>query len=168
MSSSTEYISWLKISKQLLQTEDDLLLGTVYIPPQQSRFFNEDEFELFEQEIASAMSSYKNVCTMGDFNAQTSDLADYTIADSFLTDQFDFDQETIKFFDQRNILEKHGIQVERVSSDKKKNNNGHRLVDLCKNNNIFILNGRYGKDSGTGAMTFRDVSVIDYNYFSIR
>ena len=60
LSSSTEYISWLKISKQFLQTEDDLLLGTVYIPPRESRFFHEDEFELFEQEIASALISYKN------------------------------------------------------------------------------------------------------------
>lgn len=164
--STTEYISWIKISKQLLKTEDDLLLGTVYIPPQQSRFFNEDELELLDQEITSSMSSYKNVCIMGDFNAQTSDLADYTLADNFLTDHFDFDQETIEYFDQRSILEKHGIQVARVSSDKKKNNSGFRLIDLCKNTNLFILNGRYGQDRDIGAMTFRDVSVIDYTLVS--
>ena len=39
LSSTTEYISWAKISKQLLKTEDNLMLGMVYIPPQQSRFF---------------------------------------------------------------------------------------------------------------------------------
>ena len=33
---------------------------------------------------------------------------------------------------------------------------------MCKNNNLTILNGRYGHDKQIGAMTFRDTSVIDY------
>ena len=46
--------------------------------------------------------------------------------------------------------------------DKKKNNSGFRLIDICKINNLSILNGRYGHDKNTGAMTFRDTSVIDF------
>ena len=34
-------------------------------------------------------------------------------------------------------------------------------MNLCKNNNIFIVNGRY-KSSTSGDLTFRDTSVIDY------
>ena len=36
------------------------------------------------------------------------------------------------------------------------------MIDTCKNNNLFIVNGRYGKDRGIGASTFRDKSLIDY------
>ena len=57
--SSSEYISWIKIAKQFHNFSEDILIGAVYIPPQQSKFFNEDEYEFFEQEIASACSSDK-------------------------------------------------------------------------------------------------------------
>ena len=46
----------------------------MYVPPQQSRFFNEDEFELFEHEFSSACSKDYHVLLTGDFNAQTSDM----------------------------------------------------------------------------------------------
>ena len=46
--------------------------------------------------------------------------------------------------------------------DKKKNNNGFKLIDICKNNNLTILNGRFGKDKNIGNATFRGISVIDY------
>ena len=36
------------------------------------------------------------------------------------------------------------------------------MVDTCKSNNLFIVNGRFGKDKGMGAQTFRNKSVIDY------
>ena len=50
------------------------------------------------------------------------------------------------FFDKTNILEKLNIPLERVSQDAKNNNTGYWLVDTCKSNNLFIVNGRFGKD----------------------
>ena len=41
-------------------------------------------------------------------------------------------------------------------------NIGHKLVDICKNNNLFILNGRMGHDRSIGNLTFRHTSLIDY------
>ena len=35
----TEYISWLKLSKQFHKHEQDIMIASVYIPPQQSSFF---------------------------------------------------------------------------------------------------------------------------------
>ena len=35
------------------------------------------------------------------------------------------------------------------------------LIDTCKLNNLFILNGRCGTDNNVGAMTFRNQSIID-------
>ena len=46
--------------------------------------------------------------------------------------------------------------------DEKTNAHGMLLIDICRNNNIFILNGRAGSDSGLGNYTFRDKSVLDY------
>ena len=51
--------------------------------------------------------------------------------------------------------------------DKKKNNNGFKLIDICKNNNLTILNGRFGKDKNIGNATFRGISVIDYVISSV-
>ncbi|MEW8152430.1 MAG: reverse transcriptase family protein [Candidatus Thiodiazotropha endolucinida] len=55
-----------------------------------------------------------------------------------------------------------------MSSDKKKNNTGYRLLDICKNNNLTILNGRFGRDQNVGKPTFRGISVLDYTISSIR
>ena len=33
---------------------------------------------------------------------------------------------------------------------------------MYKNNNLFIVNGRFGKDKGIGTTTFREKSLIDY------
>ena len=43
---------------------------------------------------------------------------------------------------------------------------GYWLIDTCKNNNLFIVNGRFGKDKGIGTTTFRDKSLIDYTLCS--
>lgn len=160
--STSEYISWLKVSKKHHKLSENILIGAVYIPPQQSRFFNDDEYDLFEQEMTSACGNDDYVCILGDFNAQTGELTDFTSADSFFSEHFHFDQQTIDFFDQNCVLEANNIKLNRTSKDKKKNNLGFRLIDICKNDNLFILNGRYGQDRDTGAMTFRDTSVIDY------
>ena len=107
-------------------------------------------------------SKYDYVYLAGDFNAQTANLTDYTTEDEFLSKHFDFDDELSSFYNHKSSLEKLGIEVNRKSMDKKKNNNGFRLIDICKDNNLTILNGRVGADKGTGNFTFRRTSVIDY------
>ena len=160
--SKSEYIAWLRVSKQYLGTEQDMMIATIYIPPQQSRFFNDDEFDLFEQEIASVRSNFDYIYLLGDFNAQTATMPDYTVLDPFLSEFFNFDADTIEHMDQKCVLEKYDLQINRSSKDPKKNNHGFKIIDLCKNNNLSILNGRFGEDKNVGAMTFRGLSVIDY------
>ena len=36
------------------------------------------------------------------------------------------------------------------------------MLDICRNNNLFICNGRVGRDRLIGKPTCKDVSVIDY------
>ena len=64
--------------------------------------------------------------------------------------------------DQKSALERLGIQINRVSMNERKNNSGFRLIDLSKNHNLIILNGRFGQDRNVGALTCKKSSVIDY------
>ena len=104
-------------AKNGTQLEQDIVFGIVYVPPAQSRFFNEDEFERFETEITSMCSSYDFVYISGDINARTAELCDFTPVDEFLSEYFDFDQETMQFYDQKSTLESISIQLNRKSQD---------------------------------------------------
>ena len=78
----------------------------------------------------------------------------------------DFDEDTSNFYNQAELLPTLNINQNRVSQDMKTNNNGYKLIDICRNNNLFILNGRFGKDKNLGKFTFRDQSLIDYTICS--
>ena len=53
--------------------------------------------------------------------------------------------------------------MNRHSQDKHTNNHGSKLIEICKNNNLFIVNGRFSADRECGKYTFRKTSVIDYS-----
>ena len=55
---------------------------------------------------------------------------------------------------------------DRISQDKHTNNNGFKLIEICINNDLFILNGRFGNDKTIGKLTFRRQSLIDYTICS--
>ena len=50
----------------------------------------------------------------------------------------------------------------RSNTDTKTNNFGYWLIDIYVNDNLFIVNGKVGKDKGAGHKKFRDTSTIDY------
>ena len=54
------------------------------------------------------------------------------------------------------------IRIACKSQDKKKNNIGYKLMDICKNNNLSILNGQFGDDKTLDKGPSVDVLVIDY------
>ena len=75
---------------------------------------------------------------------------------------FDFDDGLTNFFDKTAISENQNIPLQRGARDTKTNTSGYWLIDTCKNNNLFITNGRVGKDKGVGHKTFRGTSTSDY------
>ncbi len=99
---------------------------------------------------------------IGDINARTANLADFTPPDDFLADYFNFDDETVSLFHKTQLLEKLGYSLTRTSQDSKTNAHGLMLIELCENNNMFILNRRVGHDNNRERLTYRDTSVIDY------
>ena len=103
----------------------------------------------------------------GDINGRTFFfLLDFTRLDNFMSDMLDSDDSVASFFDKVTFLENMNVPLVRASKDRKTNTIGYWLIDTCKNNNLFIVNGRFGKDEGIGETTFRDKSLIDYTLCS--
>jgi len=158
----SEYIMWLAIDKKLTTNTENSLLGITYLPPENSRFLNEDDLRTFENEITSMANTYKYIWLAGDFNARTSKIPDFIPSDPFIDEMFDVDLDLQTHFNKHTILENLSYTLNRASKDNKTNTHGMRLIELCRNNNLFILNGRSGSDNTVGNFTFRDRSVIDY------
>jgi hypothetical protein len=164
LESKNDYVLWLKIRKSLFRNLDqDFVIGTIYIPPEQSKFFNEDEIFDLQNEIFTKCTEFTNILTIGDFNGYTANNPDYADCDEFLLKQLDYDYEIIQSMNVTEILSKYDLPVERFSKDKKQNRVGNVILDICKNNNMFIVNGRVDPDrSESGEFTFKQTSVIDY------
>jgi hypothetical protein len=158
----SEYILWISIKKEFTHLDENIILGAVYLPPENSRFFTDDHFNSFENEISQKCNDYKYVYLAGDTNSRTGTLRDYIRSDSHLNEILDIDLDLQTQLDKHIVLQNQGIPLDRASMDNRSNTHGFRLLDICKNNNIFILNGRLFSDHNKGVFTFRDKSVIDY------
>ena len=157
---STEYILWIAIDEQVTNLPEKLMLG-IYIPPENSRFFTNENFELFEDSVSDICNNYKYVMITDDANSRTAQLHDFVRPDSFLFDFFDVEADDQNDFEKHTVLQNLSIPLNRQSMDNKTNAHGIRLIELCRNNNLFIFNGRIHNDL-TGKYTFKDKSVIDY------
>ena len=55
-----------------------------------------------------------------------------------------------------------GIPLERTNQDNcKPNSHGYKRIELCKNNNLYIVNGRVCDDKRIGKITCKGTSVVD-------
>jgi hypothetical protein len=60
-------------------------------------------------------------------------------------------------------LNELNIDKNRKNVDKVKSRSGNNLLDICKANNLFIVNGRIGDDkTESGKLTCKSSSVVDY------
>ena len=71
----------------------------------------------------------KQICIFGDFNARTGSLDDMFLIDENICNNLNFDRNM--FTDQ--VGSKPNMLPSRSSMDKKVNNYGRRLIELCKN-----------------------------------
>ena len=101
----------------------------------------------------------KHVLLLGDFNARCGDLSHYTTIDYSLSFMFDLqhmqdeDDEVFRQFDMNNT------PLNRNSVD---NSYGRQMIEFCKTNNIFILNGRFSSDIVHPKLTCKNSSTVDY------
>ena len=140
--SDSDYIMWFKLERSLFKTDEDIYFGAVYVPPADSRLKNADETDIFEIEIIKACVLHKYVFLMGDFNARVGSAQDYIDASDFLRDRLEIDLDLNNPFDVSPALMEKGLSKQRNSKDKIINNEGNKLLEICKTNNLIILNGR--------------------------
>ncbi|CAC5395008.1 unnamed protein product [Mytilus coruscus] len=157
--SSCENVLWFVVN-QLFDVP--VLFGTVYIPPVNSIYSSIDIFDVIEDDLITFITEKDyTVCLIGDFNAHTGTKPDYIVLDEYICNSMQLDN--IPSHDINiNNLDKFGININRASLDKSVDNYGNRLLQLCKSLELFIANGRLGKDSGIGALTCKEATVVDY------
>lgn len=163
--SDSDFVQWL-ILKNIFGTSDkNVLMGCVYIPPENTRYYSEDAINEIESEMFNFCKNDEIVCILGDFNAKTGTIDDYVKPDESLLDIFDLneDPDLISYlYDYENLL-RANLPLQRKSlCTGRPNALGHKLLDFCRKNNIYIINGRAGKDSLIGEKTCKAATVIDY------
>ena len=145
----TKNFLWCKISKRILNCDTDLYICGTYIPPEKSKYFDQEIFEELENDITH-FSSKGNLIILGDLNARTAKLADYV------------SNEGNKHI---NDISEHSLcPQQRQNFDSSINNHGKKLIEICKSCDLRILNGRALGDS-LGRPTFhgpKGTSAVDY------
>jgi hypothetical protein len=69
---NTKNLLWSKISKEILNSDLDLYICGTYIPPEKSKYFENEIFEELENDLNDLL---------GDLNARTSKLEDFVSSD---------------------------------------------------------------------------------------
>ena len=140
---------WIKIKKEVSKEKEDIYLGTYYVSPgNKKNKKNYDFFSAVNDEVTH-FSKKGLILLQGDLNGRTGQEKDYLEADK-LDSQF-----CIENLDNQNM---------RNSEDKSKNTRGNELLDICKLNDMLILNGRTTGDI-FGKFTchnWNGSSVVDY------
>lgn len=154
------FVLWFSVDKKLLKTSQNVIFGIIYVPPEGSKYGNDDAFSEIELEFQKFNRFSNFVCLLGDMNARTGNLLDFVEQEN-PEDFFTQNIVDINSFSDIDILEGLGIPKMRNSMDETVNRYGRKLIDLCKNNNLFIFNGRVGNDV-RGNPTSKNLSVIDY------
>ena len=147
---TTQNFLWFKIEKSFLNSVKDIYVCGVYIPPCNSKYFDLEIFDQLERDIVH-FSTLGSVILMGDFNSRTGKYSDTVSQEgnSIITN----DQSESAF-----------QPAQRNSFDNLLNSHGKKLLEICKNLDLRIVNGRVNGDT-LGRPTFHGkngTSVIDY------
>ena len=138
----------------------DMLLFCVYLPPQGSTSYEEDQengVDLLENHIAATLADQDgecSLCILGDLNARTGALRDYVVDDG------------AAHLPIQDWYPESDFSVPRNSRDAETEPNsfGRSLIQLCHALDIHMLNGRSPQDPD-GEFTFvsdSGCSLVDY------
>ena len=154
---SNSDIVWMMIKRNNTSAnvpDSDTYIGCVYIPPEFSSFGRDHTKDIWDQleKDTEHFSIKGNVILCGDFNARTGNLEDFI--------QMDDDNDVYDI--QSNFMA--DCVHKRHSSDKVVQKYGRKLVEICIDDNMYILNGRTLGDLQGNSTCFssRGHSVVDY------
>ena len=144
---------WIKIA-------ENLIVGALYIPHEGSKHYCHEFFTDLALDICDLKSKYDlPIMLIGDFNSRTGTINDILLIEN--TDNV-LDPSNFIYPDIINTLKSLNIPIHRSNKDAKANNNGKKLIEMCKCHELCIVNGRLGSDKNIGNPTCNDVSTIDY------
>lgn len=151
---------WLKLSSLFFKIPRDIYLGGVYIPPEYSTFYQnnpDDPYTLLENDVIK-YGSLGDIIITGDFNARTGELHDYLeVQDSTIHNNIPIASTS------HALLDKLG-RTGRNNRDSKINVYGRLMLDLCKNADLIIVNGRTIGDVSGAFTCYKEngKSLVDY------
>ena len=151
---------FLKFEKRVLQYPFDVIFAFVYVAPERSVIYGEENpngIDKLADNVAQIMQEHPDLpwVLCGDFNARTGELSDTDSIDEHIHAQ------PLNHLDE---LLKDMPQTQRKSKDSTTNKFGVTLIELLKENDMFIMNGRSDSDR-KGEITCvanRGKSVVDY------
>lgn len=163
LSNETCISQWFKLSTTFTGLDVNIVIGNVYIPPEGSKYSDKDNFETLTAQILD-YSIDNHIIMCGDFNAHTGTLDDICNFDHNVLNTLELNDNFMNDFlnDLRDNDATINLPLRKNSDVKRINNYGKELIDLCKNLNLVVVNGRAGNDSSLGKCTTKDNSVIDY------
>ena len=128
---------FIKIDKSITGTPSDILAGFIYMAPENSSIYDEDSlegFDVLENNMFELSAKFPDLpwSLFGDFNSRTFGLVDnFTESNPHAQPLIDLEE----LFDDTPV-------INRNSKDKSVNNFGKKLVTLCNEWNLCIMNGR--------------------------
>ena len=167
-----EFIEWnnedgmiVKVKCQYTSINKDLYFVFVYMRSNNSTrndLTQEcDAFDLLYLKICELREN-NEIVIIGDFNSRTSSLSDF-----YTNEHGNFDplseKDEIDYRIDQDFLTLSQIQLIRNNEDKKTNDFGHKLINLCQVSGMLICNGRINGDNNSGKLTYiekKEYSVL--------
>ena len=133
-------VMWILLGSS--ETSLNFIIGAVYIPGYNSKFSDQNDFDIISEDILVFRDKYNlPFVLMGDFNSRTSNLNPTNNPPAHM----------------------------RRSKDTKVDTYGRNLIKMCSDLNLTIVNGSHGSDANSGNFTCHkkkrnDIfeSVVDY------
>ena len=137
-----EDILWLKVNNKLFPDNNDMYVCCAYISPKSSCRYTPDDtckLDILDNDVLK----YKNrhigrIVILDDLNCRTGIENDFI--ESHFSNSFVITPELDGIYID-DIVSEH-IHRQRNSDDQVINENGKKLLKICKNDNLFIVNGR--------------------------
>ena len=152
---SSDFMVWVKLDKKVLNLKNDVFLSALYIPPSNSSFYNKRELDPFD-ELENAIQKYSTmgeVILAGDINARTGCLPDY------------IENDNSKHLPTHDLdIFEPDMEMGRQNMDQFTNSFGKKLLNICQNYTLRILNGRTLGDlqGNFTCKKYNGKSTVDY------
>ena len=144
----SKQIVWMSMADK--RGETILVCGGVYLASESAPYHSVHMFDDMASDITHFKAKYRNaqICLMGDFNSRTGVEPDmFNEEERWFEEQLGLN-ELAEETDAEQCNEYRGRQNE----DTAMNQNGRRLINVCKENGLLIVNGRTSGDM-RGAIT---------------